>query len=56
LTKKKNQTELIDKKLFNFIPDNNDMIVFNSYMIHGIDKYESKEDRIALAWDAVYTI
>ena len=56
IDEKKNQIELIDKKLFNFIPDNNDMIIFNSYMIHGIDKYESKEDRIALAWDAVYTI
>ena len=50
------QTNLFNKKLFNFIPDNKDMIVFNSYMIHGIDKYESNEDRIALAWDAIYTI
>lgn len=50
------ETELRDKKSFNFIPDNKDMIIFNSYMLHGIDKYESNEDRIALAWDAVYTI
>ena len=46
----------IENKIFDFVPDNNDMIVFNSYMIHGIEKYESEEDRIALAWDAVYII
>ena len=50
------ETELYDKKIFNFVPDNKDMIIFNSYMMHGIDKYVSNEDRIALAWDAVYTI
>ena len=50
------ETELYDKKIFNFVPDNKDMIIFNSYMMHGIDKYVSNEDRITLAWDAVYTI
>ena len=53
---RKDKTTIIEKEIFDFVPDNNDMIVFNSYMIHGIEKYESKEDRIALAWDAVYTI
>ena len=53
---KKEITTTIKNEIFDFVPDNNDMIVFNSYMIHGIEKYESKEDRIALAWDAVYVI
>ena len=53
---RKDKTTIIEKEIFDFVPDNNDMIVFNSYMIHGIEKYEFKEDRIALAWDAVYTI
>ena len=39
------ETELYDKKIFNFVPDNKDMIIFNSYMMHGIDKYVSNEDQ-----------
>ena len=53
---RKDKTTIIEKEIFDFVADNNDMMVFNSYMIHGIEKYESKEDRIALAWDAVYII
>lgn len=56
MDERKDKTTIIEKEIFDFVPDNNDMIVFNSYMIHGIEKYESKEDRIALAWDAVYII
>ena len=41
---------------FEFNPQINDMIVFNSYFYHWVDDYNDLTDRISIAWDAVYTI
>ena len=51
-----NKNHFLDKKIYEFIPSENDMIIFNSYMYHWVDRYSGEEDRISLAWDAIYTI
>ena len=47
---------LIDDKIFSFAPSENDMILFNSYFYHWVDEYNETEDRISIAWDAIFTI
>ena len=48
--------ENLDKKIFVFNPKENEMIIFNSYLYHWVDKYNDTEDRISIAWDAIYTL
>ena len=48
--------DLVQKKIYEFLPKVKDVIVFNSYMYHWIDQHNQKEERISLAWDAIYTI
>ena len=38
-----------------FIPENNDVIIFNSNVFHSVNSYYGNSDRIAIAWDAMYT-
>ena len=52
---KENQS-LIDDEIFSFAPSENDMILFNSYFYHWVDEYNETEDRISIAWDAIFTI
>lgn len=51
-----NKNDLIKRETYEFIPNNNDIIIFNSYMYHWIEKYKEGTDRISIAWDAIYTI
>ena len=34
----------------------NDLIIFNSETFHSVKAYHGKNDRIAIAWDAIYTL
>jgi hypothetical protein len=52
---KENQS-LVDDEIFSFAPSENDMILFNSYFYHWVDEYNETEDRISIAWDAIFTI
>ena len=59
LTDSRSSTEKhknLDKKIFVFNPKENEMIIFNSYLYHWVDKYDDTEDRISIAWDAIFTI
>ena len=38
-----------------FTPKINDLIVFNSNIFHSVNSYYGENDRIAIAWDAIYT-
>ncbi len=38
-----------------FVPTKYDLIVFNSSVFHSVSPYLGNRDRIAVAWDAVYT-
>ena len=37
------------------IPQKNDLLIFNSNVYHSVNPYFGKNDRIAIAWDAIYT-
>lgn len=45
----------LDKKIFVFNPKENEIIIFNSYLYHWVERYNDTEDRISIAWDAIYT-
>ena len=47
---------VVEEKIFEFKPETKDMIIFNSYMYHWVEKHNETEERISLAWDAIYTI
>ena len=36
-------------------PKKNDLLIFSSDIYHSVKPYHGKSDRIALAWDAIYT-
>ena len=36
-------------------PQKNDLLIFNSHLYHSVNDYLGKNDRIAIAWDAIYT-
>ena len=36
-------------------PQKNDLLIFNSHVYHSVNDYLGKNDRIAIAWDAIYT-
>ena len=44
-----------ENKKTEFIPEIKDLIVFNSNIFHSVNSYHGKNDRIAVAWDAIYT-
>jgi hypothetical protein len=39
-----------------YLPKKNDLIIFNSETFHSVKAYNGKNDRIAIAWDAIYTL
>lgn len=45
-----------ENKNFKFSPDKNDLIIFNSYLYHYVEKYNDNSDRLCVAWDAIYTL
>ena len=51
----KEKETYIHTENYKFNPNEKDMIVFNSYLYHFVENYSDKDDRISLAWDAVYT-
>ena len=42
-------------KILEYTPKKNDLIIFNSETFHSVKPYYGKDDRIAIAWDAIYT-
>ena len=42
-------------EIVNHNPKQNDLIVFNSDTFHSVKPYYGNNDRIAIAWDAIYT-
>ena len=46
----------LNEKIFIYNPKENEIIIFNSYLYHWVDKYNDTEDRISIAWDAIYTL
>lgn len=45
---------LQDKKI-KYKPQKNDLIMFNSDVLHSVDPYFGRNDRISIAWDSIYT-
>jgi hypothetical protein len=43
-------------KILTKSPNVNDFFVFSSSLFHSVNPYEGEHDRIAIAWDAIYTI
>lgn len=43
-------------KKIEYLPKKNDLIIFNSQTFHSVKAYNGKNDRIAIAWDAIYTL
>tara|TARA_Y100000748_G_scaffold258606_1_gene225678 strand:+ start:63 stop:668 length:606 start_codon:yes stop_codon:yes gene_type:complete len=46
--------ELDDQKI-QYTPKKDDLLIFNSSVYHYVNPYYGKNDRIAIAWDAIYT-
>ena len=46
---------LKDEKI-EYSPKKNDLIIFNSDTFHSVKPYNGINDRIAIAWDAIYTL
>ncbi|WP_415321432.1 putative 2OG-Fe(II) oxygenase [Candidatus Pelagibacter sp. Uisw_092] len=38
-----------------YLPDKNDLLIFDSSTYHSVDVYNGKNDRISVAWDAIYS-
>jgi len=45
-----------ENKKIEYLPKKNDLIIFNSETFHSVKAYNGKKDRIAIAWDAIYTL
>ncbi len=45
----------LEKEKIKCVPKKNDFLVFNSNTFHSVDAYNGKNDRIAVAWDAIYS-
>ena len=43
-------------KKYVYSPKKNDLIIFNSETFHSVKAYYGENDRIAIAWDAIYTL
>ena len=37
------------------MPKKNDLVIFNSETMHSVNPYLGNSDRIAVAWDAIYS-
>lgn len=48
------EIDFYDKKITHS-PKKNDLIIFNSEIFHSVKPYLGENDRIAIAWDAIYT-
>jgi hypothetical protein len=46
----------LEKKKIEHFPKTNDLIIFNSETLHSVKPYKGINDRIAIAWDAIYTL
>ena len=46
----------LENKNITYSPKKNDLIIFNSSVFHSVNPYLSDKDRIAVAWDAIYTL
>ena len=46
----------LESKKIKHEPKKHDLLIFNSNLVHSVDKYYGKNDRIAVAWDAIYKI
>ena len=49
---------IIDKKddKIKHMPKKNDLVIFNSETMHSVEPYHGNHDRIAVAWDAIYSL
>ena len=45
----------LENKKVKHVPQKNDLLIFNSNVYHSVNDYLGKNDRIAIAWDAIYT-
>ncbi len=45
-----------ENKKIVYFPKKNDLIIFNSETFHSVKVYSGHNDRIAVAWDAIYTL
>ena len=45
----------LENKKIRHTPHKNDLLIFNSNIYHYVEPYLGKNDRIAIAWDAIYT-
>ena len=48
-------SDKLDNKKVKHTPQKNDLLIFNSSVHHSVNPYFGKNDRIAIAWDAIYT-
>tara|TARA_Y100000817_G_C16763192_1_gene502622 strand:- start:334 stop:936 length:603 start_codon:yes stop_codon:yes gene_type:complete len=46
----------LEKEKIEYSPKKNDLIIFNSDTYHSVKPYNGINDRIAIAWDAIYTL
>ena len=45
----------LENKTIKHAPHKNDLLIFNSNVYHSVNPYVGKNDRISIAWDAIYT-
>ena len=45
----------LENEKITHLPQKNDLLIFNSVVYHSVNPYFGNNDRIALAWDAIYT-
>ncbi len=45
----------LNNEKITYLPEKNNLLVFNSTVYHSVNSYFGNNDRIALAWDAIYT-
>jgi len=45
----------LESKMIKHAPQINDLLIFNSTVHHSVNPYFGKNDRISIAWDAIYT-
>ena len=45
----------LENEKITHLPQKNDLLIFNSTVHHSVNPYFGNNDRIAIAWDAIYT-
>ena len=45
----------LENEKITYLPQKNDLLIFNSTVHHSVNPYFGNNDRIAIAWDAIYT-